>query len=71
MKYVKINALTAVQIQLTAINVGELVIFRKMQGLYYKTFYERNLRIFANKLVFVPGKPFQPTQVKHISGALL
>jgi hypothetical protein len=71
MKSVKINALTAVQIQLTAINVGEFVIFRKPQGLYYKTFYGRNLRIFANKLVFVPGEPFQPTQVKHISGALL
>jgi hypothetical protein len=27
----------------------------------YKTFYGRNLQIFNNKLVFVPGKPFQPS----------
>ena len=27
-------------------------------GLYYKTFYGRN---FRNKLVFAPGKPFQPS----------
>ncbi len=30
-------------------------------GLYYKTFYGRNLRIFVKARVFVPGKHFQPS----------
>ncbi len=32
------------------------------KGLYYKTFYGRNLRIFIiSYIVFVLGKPFQPS----------
>jgi hypothetical protein len=32
----------------------------KLWGLYYKTFYGRNLQIFSNKPgLFVAGKPFQ------------
>jgi hypothetical protein len=33
------------------------------RGPYYKTFYNRILRIFIITRVFVPGKPFQPRLV--------
>ncbi len=33
------------------------------RGLYYKTFYSRNLQIFIITRMFVLGKPFQPRLV--------
>jgi hypothetical protein len=28
---------------------------------FYKTFYGHNLQVFVKAIVFVPGKPFQPS----------
>ena len=36
---------------------------KKSWGLYYKTFYGRNSRVFKIARVFVPGKPFQPSHM--------
>jgi len=40
------------------LSVVMLNVVAPARGLYYKTFYGRNLRIFVIR-VFVPGKPLQ------------
>ncbi len=42
------------------ISLGWILVFHS-EGLYHKTYYSRNLLIFRIKIVFVPGKPFQPS----------
>jgi hypothetical protein len=44
--------------------------FTQNKGLYYDTFYDRNLRIFCKKL-HCPGKLFQPRLGAYPIGTLL